>query len=63
MPQQAWIRNDTFEGNITFGEMTNDSMYEQIVQACALEPDLKILSAGNRTEIGENVRCSCFQEI
>uniref|UniRef100_A0A8C3V1K3 ABC-type glutathione-S-conjugate transporter n=1 Tax=Catharus ustulatus TaxID=91951 RepID=A0A8C3V1K3_CATUS len=38
VPQQAWIQNDR---------------YQQVIKACALLPDLKLLPAGDQTEIGE----------
>ena len=55
VPQEAWIQNATLRDNILFGQAHNDRKYEDIVQACALEPDFKILSAGDQTEIGEKV--------
>ena len=30
--------------------------YDEVLQSCALGPDLEILSAGDMTEIGEKVR-------
>ena len=29
--------------------------YEQVLQACALLPDLELLPAGDQTEIGESI--------
>ena len=29
--------------------------YKEVIEACALQPDLEILPAGDSTEIGENV--------
>ncbi len=34
----------------------NGRLYDQTLHACALEPDLEILAAGDMTEIGEKVR-------
>ena len=56
VPQQAWIQNNTLRNNITFGKAFSESRYERILDACALKPDLKILSDGDMTEIGEKVR-------
>ncbi|XP_025100028.1 multidrug resistance-associated protein 1-like [Pomacea canaliculata] len=53
VPQQAWIQNTTIRSNILFGKLFNEQRYQQVLRACALEPDLKILSAGDMTEIGE----------
>jgi len=56
VPQQAWIRNATLRDNITFGDLGDDSsFYREVDKACALKPDLKMLPAGDRTEIGEKV--------
>ena len=55
MPQEAWIQNATLRDNILFGLPHSEVKYQGIVEACALEPDLKILSAGDQTEIGEKV--------
>lgn len=55
VPQQAWIRNATLKDNITIGDTKNDKFYEEVVEACALNPDFKILPGGDQTEIGEKV--------
>ena len=57
MPQQAWIQNATVRGNITFGKSHDHRKYNSVLEACALQPDLKILDCGDLTEIGEKV-CS-----
>ena len=44
-----------------FGSEYDAEKYEAVVEACALAADLKILPAGDQTEIGENgVTCSIF---
>ncbi|CAL9703661.1 unnamed protein product [Knipowitschia caucasica] len=53
VPQQAWIQNSTLKENIVFGQEASGPWYQQVVEACALEPDLEILPAGDATEIGE----------
>ena len=53
VPQQAWIQNSTLEENITFGKRYNRALYDRVVEACALRPDLDMLPAGDQTEIGE----------
>ncbi|KAK0153227.1 Multidrug resistance-associated protein 1 [Merluccius polli] len=53
VPQQAWIQNATLKDNIMFGQERKESWYHQVVEACALLPDLDILPAGDNTEIGE----------
>ena len=37
-----------------FGSEYNAAKYKAVVEACALAADLKILPAGDQTEIGEN---------
>jgi ATP-binding cassette subfamily C (CFTR/MRP) protein 1 len=53
VPQQAWIQNCTLEQNILFGRPMERARYEQIIEACALTSDLKILPGGDQTEIDE----------
>ncbi|XP_052261658.1 multidrug resistance-associated protein 1-like isoform X6 [Dreissena polymorpha] len=51
--QQAWIQNATFQDNILFGKSADVSLYRRVIDACALQPDLDIMPAGDQTEIGE----------
>lgn len=51
--QQAWIQNATLKDNILFGQPLNTELYEKVIEACALKPDLEILPGGDMTEIGE----------
>ncbi|KAJ5895086.1 ABC transporter integral membrane type 1 [Penicillium taxi] len=52
-PQYAWIQNATVRNNILFGNDYDESWYNQVIDACALSPDLEILPNGDQTEIGE----------
>ena len=52
--QQAWIQNLTLRDNILFGLPYDPERFAEAVATCGLEPDLKLLAAGDRTEIGEN---------
>ena len=54
--QQAWIQHNTVRENILFGKTYDSTRYEQVIDSCALRPDLDILQAGDSTEIGERVR-------
>lgn len=38
-----------------FGQERREAWYQHVVEACALQPDLEILPAGDETEIGEKV--------
>ena len=67
MPQQAWVQNMTLKDNILFGKKDFQTKYKDIINACQLEPDLKILPAADMTEIGEKVsflvgynKCGCI---
>ena len=53
VPQQAWIQNSTLRQNILFTNKYDERFYKKVIECCALEPDLQILSAGDMTEIGE----------
>lgn len=39
--------------NILFGKSLDKSLYKRVIEFCALDPDFKILPAGDQTEIGE----------
>jgi ABC-type multidrug transport system fused ATPase/permease subunit len=58
--QSAWIQNATVRENIRFGEdsvsssrQSNERRYKDILDACALRPDLETFPSGDRTELGE----------
>ena len=51
--QEAWIFNGTVKENILFGLMLKQDRYDEVLKACALLDDLKLLPAGDQTEIGE----------
>lgn len=53
VPQQAWLRNCTLRENIIFGLPYDKKKYQKVVNACALKADIEMLSAGDKTEIGE----------
>ncbi|NWU26130.1 MRP7 protein, partial [Dyaphorophyia castanea] len=52
--QEPWIQFTTVRENILFGREYNARLYEEVLEACALSEDLKILPAGDQTEVGEN---------
>ncbi|KAM3862958.1 ATP-binding cassette sub-family C member 2 [Diretmus argenteus] len=53
VPQQAWIQNATLRDNILFGSPHEGKRFQDVVEACALAPDLELLPGGELTEIGE----------
>ncbi|KAH6689594.1 ABC transporter [Plectosphaerella plurivora] len=52
-PQYAWIQNATVRDNIVFGKELDREWYSEVIDACALRPDLAMLPQGDYTEIGE----------
>ncbi len=54
--QQAWIQNSTLKDNILFNKPYDKCEYYQVLETCALVPDLEMLPAADATEIGEKVR-------
>ncbi|KAI8519550.1 Multidrug resistance-associated protein 1 [Branchiostoma belcheri] len=51
--QQPWIQNATLRDNILFDSPMNRCRYDEVLDSCALGPDLEMLSGGDLTEIGE----------
>jgi len=51
--QQPWIKNATLKDNILFGAELDEARYQEVLEACALLPDLEVLPGGDQTEIGE----------
>ncbi|KAK4561111.1 ATP-binding cassette transporter yor1 [Recurvomyces mirabilis] len=52
-PQYAWIQNASVKENIVFGKEFDKRWYNEVIDACALRPDLEMLPSGDATEIGE----------
>lgn len=50
---KSWIKNDKIRDVILFGKAYEPERYNKVIEACQLEPDLKILPAYDMTEIGE----------
>ncbi|KAH7970086.1 hypothetical protein HPB52_024056 [Rhipicephalus sanguineus] len=53
VPQQSWIQNATVKGNVVFMNRLDEDRYQEVIESCALLPDLDILPGGENTEIGE----------
>ncbi|XP_067039421.1 multidrug resistance-associated protein 1-like isoform X2 [Acropora muricata] len=51
--QQAWIQNATVRDNILFSSTLESERYQNVIESCALKPDLEIFPTGDNTEIGE----------
>lgn len=56
VPQQPWIQNLSVRENILFGRAYRESFYEDVLNGCALGPDMEALPGGDLTEIGEKGR-------
>lgn len=55
VPQQAWIQNKTLRDNVLLEKEFDAQAYRTTIEACSLMDDLKLLQAGDLTEIGEKV--------
>jgi len=53
VPQTCWILNATVQENIVFGHPFNQSLYQNVLMASALERDMKLFPGGDQCEIGE----------
>ena len=51
--QRPYIMNCTVKDNILFGQPFDEAKYLWSLEVCALLPDMKVLPAGDMTEIGE----------
>lgn len=52
--QQPWLLNGTVLENIAFGCQYDASKTQQVLESCALVPDLQALSEGLHTHVGEH---------
>ena len=53
IPQEAFLMNDTVKNNILFGSPYDEIRYEKAIRLSELKDDLRILRAGDATQIGE----------
>lgn len=51
--QSSWIQTGTVRDNILFGKDMNKSFYEEVLEACALNKDLKMWTDGDMCIVGE----------
>ncbi|KAI0705448.1 multidrug resistance-associated ABC transporter [Earliella scabrosa] len=50
--QSPWLRHQSIKDNVLFGYPYDEGRYKQVLECCALKPDLEILEDGDATEIG-----------
>lgn len=50
--QTPWLQHQSIKDNILFGAPLDAVRYADVLDACALRPDLLILEDGDATEIG-----------
>lgn len=50
--QAPWLRHQSIKDNILFGSPFEEERYKEVVECCALRPDLEVLEDGDETEIG-----------
>ena len=53
--QTPWLRHQSIKDNILFGFPFDEERYNDVIECCALKPDLEMLEDGDATEIG--ARC------
>ncbi|KAJ7067894.1 hypothetical protein C8F01DRAFT_1116132 [Mycena amicta] len=51
--QESWVLNETIRDNILFGAEYEEERYNKVLFQCALERDLELFVAGDKSEVGE----------
>jgi ABC-type transport system involved in cytochrome bd biosynthesis fused ATPase/permease subunit len=50
--QTPWLQHRSIKDNVLFGSPYEEERYKEVIECCALEPDLRMLEHGDETEIG-----------
>lgn len=51
--ETLWLMNGTIKSNILFGSSYNEARYNTVIRAYALDVDLKRMTKGDETQVGE----------
>lgn len=51
--QTPWLQHQSIKDNILFGSPYEEERYKNVIECCALGPDLAVLEDGDETEVGE----------
>ncbi|KAI6003480.1 multidrug resistance-associated ABC transporter [Pisolithus orientalis] len=51
--QTPWLHSGTIKENILFGSQYDEGRYDDVVERCALRPDLNQLPEGDQTQVGD----------
>ncbi|KAJ4798442.1 Multidrug resistance protein ABC transporter family isoform 1 [Rhynchospora pubera] len=52
-PQSAWIQTGTVQENVLFGKEMDKELYEEVLEACGLDTDVRQWGKGDLTVVGE----------
>src|ERR1700761_2247473 len=50
--QTPWLQHSSIKDNILFGQPFDSKRYDEVLECCALKPDLAIFEDGDKPEIG-----------
>lgn len=60
VPQEAWVQNGSVVENVCFRQELDLPWLEEVLDACALWPDVSRFPAGLHSPVGEQVRVSGY---
>ncbi|KAL6607981.1 hypothetical protein ACP70R_041044 [Stipagrostis hirtigluma subsp. patula] len=53
VPQSAWIQTGTVQDNVLFGKAMDKTLYDEVLQGCALDKDVELWANGDMTMVEE----------
>ncbi|OMO81421.1 hypothetical protein COLO4_23609 [Corchorus olitorius] len=53
VPQKSWVQTGTIRENILFGKGMNNTLYQNVLEACALNQDIEMWVNNDMTVVGE----------